>query len=459
MTPTEVDVPLAASLGEIAHVLLLRDYNTRVVVIGATLLGLGAGVVGSFTLLRKRALMGDALSHATLPGIALAFVVATALGFDGKSLPLLLTGASISGLAGVGVILGIRRYTRLKEDTALGIVLSVFFGAGLALLGVVQQLEGGHAAGLESFIYGKTAAMLARDAVLIGAASAACVAASALLFKELELLCFDAGFAASRGVPVGWLDAALMLMVVVVTIIGLQAVGLILMIALLVTPPAAARFWTDDIRRMASLSGLCGATSCFVGATLSALYPDLPSGATIVLVAAAVFLASAVFGSTRGVLLRHLRRRRFLRRIGQEHLLRSLYEAVESESRPKAAVPTTRLLDARSWAPGRLTRIVQRAESEELVRRESADTVRLTTRGLLEAQRLTRQHRLWELYLITHADVAPSRVDRGADDIEHVLDAETLHQLETLLDESSGRQLPESPHELAQAPSTVEGER
>lgn len=449
---------VAASLEGLTHVLLLQDYNTRVVVIGATLLGLGAGVVGSFTLLRKRALMGDALSHATLPGIALAFLLATRLGGDGKSLPLLLAGASVSGLAGVGAILGIRRYTRLKEDTALGIVLSVFFGAGVALLGVVQQVEGGHAAGLESFIYGKTAAMLAGDAVLIAAASAACLAASVLLFKELELLCFDSGFAASRGLPVGWLDGVLMLMVVVVTIIGLQAVGLILMIALLVIPAAAARFWTDDIRRMAVLSGGLGAASCYVGATLSALYPKLPSGATIVLVAAAGFLVSAVFGSARGVLLRRVRRRAFLRRIGQEHVLRSAYEALEGREDKTEAVALATLVDARSWTPSRLRRIVRRAEAAELVRRESRDGIRLTARGLLEAQRLTRQHRLWELYLITHADVAPSRVDRGADAIEHVLDAETLHHLETLLDAPSVADPPASPHELASSePAVPEG--
>ncbi|MEO0529525.1 MAG: iron chelate uptake ABC transporter family permease subunit [Planctomycetota bacterium] len=429
--------------------LLLVDYNTRVVVLGATLLGLGAGVVGSFTLMRKRALIGDALSHATLPGIAIAFLIATAFGFDGKSLPLLLIGAAISGAIGVGSILVIRRFTRLKEDAALGIVLSVYFGAGVALLGIVQQMPSGHAAGLESFIYGKTAAMLARDAALIGGVAAVCLAVSVLLFKELSLLCFDSGFAASRGFAVGWLDAVLMTMVVLVTIVGLQAVGLVLMIALLVIPPAAARFWTEDLRRMAVIAGGLGAASCFVGALLSASYPKLPSGATIVLTAAAAFLVSAFFGSSRGVVLRAVRRGVFLRSVKLEHLLRGVYEL--SEKQPADAAALDELLRMRSWSVGELRGVVRRAERLELVRRNTRDTVQLTDRGAVEARRLTRQHRLWELYLITHADIAPARVDRGADDIEHVLDPETLSRLERLLSESDRSLPPASPHVIEAA--------
>ena len=226
------------------RVFLLRDYNTRVVVLGTTLLGCAAGMIGSFTLLRKRALTGDALSHATLPGIGIAFIVTTSLGGDGKSLPILLLGATVSGLIGVGVIVAIRSFTRLKEDTALGAVLSVFFGAGMALLGVIQQMDQGHAAGLEGFIYGKAASMGSRDMLLIAAAALGCISASVVLFKEFKLLCFDEGFAGSRGLPVVRLDLGLMGLVVVVTIVGLQAVGLVLMIALLVIPSAAARLWT-----------------------------------------------------------------------------------------------------------------------------------------------------------------------------------------------------------------------
>ncbi|MDE0839605.1 MAG: metal ABC transporter permease, partial [Kiritimatiellae bacterium] len=154
---THTDWP---SMAQLLSVLQLQDYNTRVVVIGTVLLGIAAGMIGTFMLLRKRALMGDAVSHATLPGIGIAFLVMAAHGGTGRWLPGLLLGAVISGLIGMGSVLLVRSQSRLKEDAALGIVLSVFFGLGVAILGIIQQLSLGHAAGLESFIYGKTASML-----------------------------------------------------------------------------------------------------------------------------------------------------------------------------------------------------------------------------------------------------------------------------------------------------------
>ncbi len=255
------------------RVLLIEDYNTRVVVFGTAILGCAAGAVGCFTLLRKRALMGDAISHATLPGIAMAFILANFFGWNSKSLPLLLCGATVTGLLGVGVILVLRNLTRLKEDTALGVVLSVFFGAGIALLGVIQQMPSGHAAGLESFVFGKTASMGAADAKLIAAAALLCLAVCGLLYKELKLLCFDEAFAGSRGFPVVALDLALMSTVVIISIVGLQAVGLILMVALLIIPAASARFWTEQLWQMLLIASLLGTISGMFGAATSACSP------------------------------------------------------------------------------------------------------------------------------------------------------------------------------------------
>ena len=220
---------------QVWRVLTLSDFNTRVVVVGVALLGMAAGIIGTFTLLRKRALVSDAVSHATLPGIAAAWLVMVALGGTGKWFPGLLLGAAAGGLAAVAAVLVVRSVLRLHEDAALGIVLSVSFGIGIALLGVIQQMRRGSAAGLDSFIYGKTASMLVADATLIGITSLVLVVVAVLLFKELNLLCFDAAYAASQGLPVGLLDAAMLALVVAVTVIGLQAVGLILIVALLIT--------------------------------------------------------------------------------------------------------------------------------------------------------------------------------------------------------------------------------
>jgi manganese/zinc/iron transport system permease protein len=351
----------------------------------------------------------------------------------------------------VACILFIRNLTRLKEDTALGIVLSVFFGAGVALLGVVQQMRTGHAAGLESFIYGKTASMIASDAYLIGGAALVCAATCGVLFKELKALCFDEGFARSRGLPVVPLDMILMALVVTVVIIGLQAVGLVLVIALLVTPAAAARFWTERLSGMVVIAALLGAASCMTGAAMSAILPRLPSGAMIVLVGTAFFLVSMGIGPARGVAVRVVRRIRLNSRVDRRHLLRGVFELLEARGGPETSdgiVTPEELLQVRSWSPGRLRRLIRRAERAGLVRGTGSGSVRLTEEGFRVATRLAREHRLWELYLITYADVAPALVDRDADAIEHVLGPELVQELESLLERNEASGIPSSPHPI-----------
>lgn len=431
------------------RVLSLRDYNTRVVILGTMMLGFASGIVGSFMLLRKRALLGDALSHATLPGIAIAFLIANALGYEAKSLPVLLAGAAVTGVMGVGCILLIRGTTRLKEDAALGIVLSVFFGAGTALLTVVQQLPTGSAGGLESFIYGKTAAMLAGDAWIIGIAAFVSGGICLLLFKEFRLICFDPGYARVQGWPVGLLDVLLTGLVVVVTVIGLQAVGLILVLAMLVVPAAAARFWTKGAAGLALVAGLIGAFTAFFGAVASALFARLPSGATIVLVGTGFFVISMFFGTQRGILRRWYEHRSLATKISRQHLLRAVFESCEHEADPHTGcqVEMKQLLHLRDWTPGKLKRLLGGATKKGYLKHQSAGGYTLTQSGLREARRITRNHRLWELYLIHYADVAPSHVDRDADSVEHVLDPQTSDRLEVLLTEKYPKlAMPPSPH-------------
>lgn len=447
------DAPAAAAgfdWAALGDVLLMREYNTRLVVISTAVLGAASGLIGSFLLLRNRALMGDALSHATLPGVAAAFMLAAAFGFSGKSLGWLLIGATVFGLLGVASVLAITKHTRLKDDAALGIVLSVFFGLGTAMLGVIQKMPGGSAAGLESFIYGKPASIIADDLYLILAVAIAVTAVSIALFKEFTLLCFDDDFAAAQGWPVGRLDVLMLALVTAVTVIGLQSVGLILIIAMLIIPPAAARFWTDRLGRMAVAAAIIGAVSGWLGASASAMVSDLPAGAIIVVTAAGVFVFSMIFGSARGVLIRAIGHVRLVVTVGRQHLLRAFYESIEGTD--GRSVGFDRLLAKRSWSAPRLKLWLRFADRAGLVAPAAFDhqrAYRLTDDGLAEAERVVRNHRLWELYLITHADIAPSHVDRDADRIEHVLGPQMVAKLESLLLEQTGAaELPTSPHRI-----------
>ncbi len=446
---------------EVGEILFLQNYNTRLVVVSVTLLGIAAGVVGAFLLLRKRSLMGDALAHSTLPGIAIAFAVMVLLGGEGKSLLGLNFGATVAGIMGVLVMMAIRNTTRLRDDVAMGFVLSVFFGAGVALLGVVQKMPNASAAGLESFIYGKVASMVLVDFFLIAGIAVITTVLAILLYKELTLLCFDEHFASAQGWSPFWLDLILLALVTAVTVIGLQAVGLILIIAFLITPPSAARFWTDQLSSMILLSAIIGGLSGWLGASASALFPRLPAGAMIVLISSFIFICSMIFAPRRGVLARWWRQRNLRLKVQRQHLLRAAFELIEQAqnevsneaeelSLSNAPVSRTDLLAKRTWPASQLDRIL-RTESAigHLEMLEGGNQVQLSESGFGEASRITRNHRLWEIYLVTHADIAPSHVDRDADMVEHILEADLVKRLETEL-RSRGAWIP-SPHVITPA--------
>ncbi|MGJ8638142.1 MAG: iron chelate uptake ABC transporter family permease subunit [Opitutaceae bacterium] len=444
-------------LSDIFEVLLLRNYNTRLVVVCTLLLGCACGLMGGFLLLRKRSLMGDTLSHATLPGVCGAFIIAVLLGGDGKSLPVLMLGATVTGVLGCATVLFIRNHSRIKDDAAMGIVLSVFFGAGVALLTIASKMPAGAAAGLESFIYGKTASMVLNDFWFLIAITVVVLFLSVLFFKEFRILCFDEAYAASQGWPVKLLDILLLSLVTAVTVAGLQAVGLILIIAFLITPAAAARFWTEKLDKMLLLSALIGGLSGWLGASVSALVPNLPAGALIVLVAAFCFLLSMLFGRERGVVMRAFRQVQLKRRVGRQHLLRALYEILEADDVSVdtvqiRSVPFRQVRGRRTWSDAQLKSYLKSSYREGLIDEESKDGgIRLTEAGLVAAAQVTRNHRLWEMYLIEYADVATSRVDRDADAVEHVLGEKMvaileakLHNFQTL----KSNAVPMSPHPI-----------
>jgi manganese/zinc/iron transport system permease protein len=427
----------------------LQDHNTRIVLAGACAFGIAAGLVGAFLLLRKRSLLGDTLGHATLPGVAIGFLVAYAAGHDPRSFFPLALGATLSSVAGIGALALVRRFSRIKDDAALAIVLSVFFGFGIALLSAIQQLPGGFASGLEHLIYGSAATMTSADATFVIASSLGISLFCIALFKEFSLLCFDEAFARSSGWPATVLDILLMSLVVWATVAGIQTVGILLVVALLVIPPASARFWCDGMGPMAAVSTVSGGLSCLLGVFLSALFPKWPTGALSVLSAGSIFAASLVFGPTRGILIRSIRTRRAEKNLRREHLLRAVFECAELT---EGSVLLADLLAKRPWTRQQmLAEIALLADRGLLTCPPGNDSVQFTATGLSEARRLVRNHRLWELYLIRHADVAPAHVDREADRIEHVLDRRIVEELEDILDQRSHERLVPSDPEKSQA--------
>jgi manganese/zinc/iron transport system permease protein len=286
-----------------------ENYNTLVVLAGVSLLGTTSGVIGAFAVLRKRALTGDALSHASLPGLCIAFIL-----LRERNLSAMLLGALASGVLGIAIISALSRWTRVRDDASIGIVLSVFFGLGIVLLKIIQNMEGvGSRAGLNSYIFGKTAGMLRGDVYLILAASLMFLAVVLVLFKEFQLVSFDSDFARSLGWPVYGIDLLLMSLVAAAVVIGLPNVGVVLVSALLIMPGAAARFWTERLKSLLVLAGMFGFATGLVGTLLSATYSQLPAGPIIVLTGAALFFVSMLFGIRRGAMARMREQWRFRR--------------------------------------------------------------------------------------------------------------------------------------------------
>jgi manganese/zinc/iron transport system permease protein len=419
------------SLGQIVETMTFRaGFNTNMVIAGATLLGLAAGIIGVFALLRKRSLMTDALSHATLPGIALAFLVAGWLGFEGRSLPILLFGATVTGVIGVVCIQAILRFSRLREDAAIGIVLSVFFGAGIVGLSYIQANAAAGSAGLSTFIYGQAATMQPPDVALMGVIALAGIAATLLFLKEFALVCFNDTFAKVDGWPVSVIDLVMMGLVVVVTVAGLQAVGLILVVAMLIIPAVAARFWTDRLWLLVLIAGLIGASSGYLGSVVSALLPRKPAGAVIVLSSGAIFAVSLIVAPARGLVATTVRRLRLRLRIAGDHLLERAHELATATLEPDEI---DRLSTLRGWSPVFRSLVLASLRRSGLIARGGGGSVTVSRPGLDRGARVARNHALWEQYLVAYADVAPSHVDWSVDQVEHVLSDQLVGDLERQL--------------------------
>jgi manganese/zinc/iron transport system permease protein len=299
---------------------LLFDYTIRTVALGAAVLGIVAGALGTFALLRRQSLLGDAMSHAALPGVLIAFMLTAS-----KAPVILVLGAAIAGVIGTISLLAITRYSRIKEDTALGIILSVFFGFGLLLLTFLQRNPTAAQAGLNTFLFGQAATLLMRDVVTMAIFGGGALVVVVALWKEFKLLSFDRDYGTSLGFPMTALDILLTTLLVIGIVIGLQAVGVVLMSAMIVAPAAAARQWTDRLGQMLVLASAFGALAGVTGALLSSLGSGLSTGPVVVLVISVIVLLSLFFGASRGLAwswLRHQRNRHVLQ---TQSVLANLY--------------------------------------------------------------------------------------------------------------------------------------
>ncbi|MBS7531659.1 metal ABC transporter permease [Hazenella sp. IB182353] len=406
----------------------LDNPNAFWVLAGTTILGLCSGVLGSFAFLRKRGLMGDVLAHAALPGICLAFLL------TGSKNPILfLIGATITGLVASLCIQWITKYSRIKEDTALSIVLSVFFGAGIVLLTFIQHSENGNQSGLDKFLFGQSAAMVRDDLLVMGIVATALIVVCTILFKELKLLCFDIAYGKSIGFPMGKIDFMFMFLLVVAVVIGLQAAGVVLMAALLITPAAAARYWTERLDRMVIISAVLGALSGGLGTFISAIGYRLSTGPLIVLSATTFFLISMLFAPKRGLLARWIRRMRTRRQVVEDQWFENIFTLSE---RTGCNQWTDKELYAQYPALSKQRKLLSRLVKQGYIIMELQANgeyqISLTQTGWNKAYETILYKRMLEVWMM-HENEIDGVVQQYANGMNREIPKEVVPQLQSLL--------------------------
>lgn len=458
--------------------------NMRRALLGSLLLGLSCGLLGSFIVVRRMALFGDTLSHAVLPGVmfgflATGFVVVGAgwlitidefinapfsslkqiwnaeggvdLQFQAKAMTknpvLIFIGATVAGLLGGVAVTFIRRATRLKEDTALGLVLASFYAVGVCLLTRIQDLESAKIAGLDNFMFGQAALLSDGDLKLMAVVAVLSLLIVLVFYKELLVTSFDNAYAQAVGFPVRIVHYCLMLLLAFSVVVALQAVGVVLVSALLITPAAAAYMLTDRMHRMMWLSVAFGAFAGVSGACMAFFFDGLPTGPFMVLGATLVFVLAFLFSPRHGLVTRWVRQRSRVSRVQRENTLKAVYHVLEGRGFEGEGVSMRELAERRhETEEDAQVQTAALAKNDLATLHDEGNAVHLTPSGWQRACEIVRNHRLWELYLTNEAHIAPDHVHDDAEVIEHVLGEDVVRELERTLNHASidphGRPIP-----------------
>lgn len=437
--------------------------TTDLVVYAAILLGVTCGLLGCFIVLRRRSLLGDAIGHSVLPGVCIGFLLTS-----GRGMPSLLLGALVFGLVAALLIALVQRTTLLKTGESMGVVFTGFYGLGIVLLTLIQNLHldrpltatssladrffhwlaavgvispfNSGQAGLDRFLFGQIIGISPGDVRFMAIIAIVTIVIIIANWRALAAWSFDEGFARGIGLPVALIDNLMTVLMTVAIVISIQAVGVVLVSAMLVTPAATAYLLTDRLHRMAILAAAFGAAAGVLGAFASLFGDKLPTGSLMVLAASLLFALAFFLSPRHGVLPRARRVWQRRRRTQAENLLRTLWGIMENRGGGKVDTRADRrfgvydVAATRQESPAQVRTLWRRAAGFGWVEPASADPMIVTDDGLEEARRVVRNHRLWELFLTQEAQLAADHVHADAEHIEHVLPKDVLRRLEQMLD-------------------------
>lgn len=393
----------------------------RRALMASVMVGVICGTLGCFIILRRMAFIGEAISHAVLPGVVIGFMIA------GKGNVTLFVGAVISGLLTAMLIGFVNRNSRIKEDTAIGVIFIGFFALGVLLISRLQAVH----LDLQHFLFGDPLGVAQSDLWMTAIIGVVILVSIILFYKQLTLSSFDPTMAMAIGMPIGLIHYFLMGMLSMTIVASLQAVGIVLVVAMLITPGATAYLLTDRLPRMLLLAGLFGTISAVLGLYLS-VWMNYSSGSTMVVVATLIFLLMLIFAPRKGILLRVWRRRQMRKRFLQDDILKTVYQL--QQNRPVAS-PSPEAVAAELGLPADQARsAIRRLLKSGELESTSDGQYTLTGTGRSQVYRLLRSHRLWETYLTRKAGVPWEHVHDEAEQLEHHLPEDMVDEIEERLD-------------------------
>lgn len=410
----------------IEKILLFLDANPNLVFVsaGVILLSISSSIVGTFTFLRKKALIGDAIAHSILPGICLAFML------GGSKNPLfIIPGAFLSGWLSVLSIDWISNNSKIKEDTAIALILSVFFGFGILLMVSIQHSGNANQSGLNTYLFGNAASLIGEDLISFSLLSIILIITVGIFYKELKIICFDREHAVAIGMPVKSIEFILSTLTVLAIVAGIQAIGVVLMAAMLITPAATARYWTQNLLSLLFVSAIVASLASLGGTLISFSYPSMPTGPWIVVLISFLAILSFFIAPKKGIISKYSRMRRNKLKILKENILKSIYHLNRSKTSANAEnqvllpIELSDLSEFRYWQQSDLSKGLKKLKNEGYLEL-SENKWKLTPIGYKKGERVVRLHRLWELYLTKYLKIASDHVHEDAETIEHVITPE-----------------------------------
>lgn len=405
--------------------LFLEDPNVRYVALATLLLGGVSGAVGSFNFLRKKTLVGETVAHSMLPGVLIAFLLSGV-----KNPYILIFGAAVSGWLSIQFVDYITQNSKIKGDSALAIVLSSFFGLGIVLLTFIQGNYSGEQSGLDHYIFGNAAAMTPEDSNAFAVVSLVVLVLVLSFYHSIKAVVFNNDYANSIGINVKWIDTLISFITILSISVGIKAVGIVMMSALLIIPPTAARFWTHRLTTMLILSGFFGALAGWMGAFVSYMQTSMPTGPWTIVAISVIAFISMMFAPKRGVVYQRWSKLLLIRRINEENLLKA---AVQCEVRGagklfnRSSISNRQYFDPRLWS-----RTIKRLRRKGYIKKVHTGFT-LTGEGRAYGAEIDRRHKIWEIYLQRRMQMSINLVHDEAETMEHFLtpeiEAEILGEL------------------------------